>query len=102
MVEKIEQILCICGALEEIGEKDMSKQLFEKLSKKIELVKIDNWINEQICGTFPKADIRCLVFCCSPAKNCIFRNAILKKMGLTVKDYVKMKERFGEQIKTKE
>lgn len=99
MTEKIEKILSLCGALEDIGEKKMVHQLFEKVSKKIKFIKRDNWIEHQICGDFPKVDTRCLVFCCSPSKLCTFRNTILEKMGLTVDDYIKMKEKFAEQIK---
>jgi hypothetical protein len=99
MDEKTEKILSICSALGEIGEKEMANQLFEKVSEKIKFIKKDDWINHQICGDFPEVDIRCLVFCCSPAKNCPFRNSVLKKIGLTVMDYTKMKERFAEEIK---
>ena len=95
MEEKIEDILGVCGALEEIGEKEMAHQLFEKISKMIKFIKRDDWTDHQICGDFPEVDTRCLVFCCSPSKPCIFRNTILKKMDLTVDDYTRSKEEFA-------
>lgn len=99
MSEKIERLLAICAELEEIGERKTAIEIFRKISKKIKFVKRKDWINHQICGDFPIVDIRCLVFCCSPAKNCVFRNTVLKKMGLTIKDYVRMKEGFAREIK---
>ena len=93
--EKVEKLLGICGALEEVEEAEMAHQLFEKITKKIKFVKKDGWLKHQICGDFPKVDTRCLVFCCSPRKPCIFRNTILKKMELSVDDYAKMKEKMA-------
>jgi hypothetical protein len=92
---KIEKLLSICGDLEEAGEKEMAYQLFEKVCKKIKFIKRDDWIERQICGDFPKVDSRCLVFCCSPFKLCVYRNTILEKMGLSVDDYTRMKEKFA-------
>lgn len=97
-MSKIEKLLSICGELEEAGEKEMAYQLFEKICKKIKFIKRDDWVEHQICGDFPKVDIRCMVFCCSPSKPCIFRNTILEKKGLSVDDYTKIKEGFAEQI----
>jgi len=94
-MNKIEKLLSICGDLEEIGEKEMASKLFEKICKKIKFIKKDDWIEHQICGDFPKIDTRCLVFCCSPSKPCIFRNTILKMIGLSIDDYTKIKEKFA-------
>lgn len=99
MSEKTERLLAICGELEEIGERKTAIEIFRKISNKIKFVKRKDWINHQICADFPTVDIRCFVFCCSPAKNCIFRGAVLKKLGLTIKDYIRMKEGFAKGIK---
>ena len=85
--------------LNQIGMEELANKVFEELIKKIEFVDMEDWINKQICGTFPKVDIRCLAFCCSPAKNCPFRNSVLKKLGKTIKDFIEYKNRFGERIK---
>jgi len=92
--------MSICRTLEEVGEKEMVHQLFEKVSKKIKFIKRDDWIEHQICGDFPKVDIRCLVFCCSPSKPCVFRNTILEKMGLTVDDCIETKEEFAQILRS--
>lgn len=83
----------------EIGEKKLAEQVFKEISKKINFVERDDWINHQICGDFPKIDIRCMAFCCSPAKNCPYRNSVLKKLGKGITDFIEYKERFGEKIK---
>lgn len=97
-MSKIERLLGICTDLEEAGEVKMAYQLFDKICKKIRFIKKADWTEHQICGDFPKVDVRCLVFCCSPSKTCIFRNTILKKMGLGVDDYTKMKEKFAKDM----
>jgi len=85
--------------LSQIGMKKQAEEVFKELVKKIEFVDMEDWINHQICGDFPKVDIRCMAFCCSPAKNCPFRNSVLKKLGKTIKDFIEYKSRFGERIK---
>ena len=99
MTEKIQKLLAICSELEELGEGEIANQIFEKISKKIKFIKRNDWTGHQICGDFPKVDIRCLVFCCSPAKPCMFRDTVLQKMGLTLDDYTRMKEQFAQKIK---
>jgi len=97
--ELTEKIITICGELEDIGEKRLSKKLFEKIEKKLEFVSLSDWENHQICSTFPKIDIRDLVFCCSPSNNCPYRAAVLRKLGLSLGDYTQMKKRFAAGIK---
>lgn len=65
----------------------------QKALESIAFVKKDNWFRHQICGDFPIVDVRCLTFCCSPAKPCMLRNLVLKKLNLTLEDYVKIKEK---------
>ncbi len=98
MAEKMQKLLAICSELEELGEKETANQIFEKISKRINFIKRGDWTDHQICSDFPNIDIRCLVFCCSPAKPCIFRNTVLQKIGLTVDNYTKMKEKFAGEI----
>lgn len=55
--------------------------------------KKDDWVRRQVCGDFPFIDPRCLTFCCSPVKPCMLRNLVLKKLNLTLEDYVRIKEK---------
>ena len=96
--ELMEKKLQICTDLEEIGEKALSKKLFDKIAKEIEVVEFDNWEDTQICATFPKIDIRCFVFGCSPIKFCPFRHAALRYLHLTEKDYREWKKGLGKSV----
>jgi len=93
------KIMRVIEALEEIGEKGLANKLFKKLSDKITFTQRDDWINEQVCSLFPKdIDPRCLIWCCSPRNPCQFRAAVLRKLGLSLEDFIIMKAEFGEQI----
>lgn len=70
-------------------------QNVEDVLKQIKFIKREDWLNHQICGDFPTVDSRCLIFCCSPRKPCPLRNITLRKMGLTVEDYAKIKEKIA-------
>lgn len=70
----------------------------EKILDEIKLIQREDWMNHQICGDMPNVDTRCLVFCCSPAKPCPLRNIVLRKMGLTVEYYAKMKEKSSKEF----
>jgi predicted metal-binding transcription factor (methanogenesis marker protein 9) len=97
--ELMEKKLQLCADLEEVGEKALSKKLFDKIAKEITFTQRDDWINEQICSLFPKdIDPRCLIWCCSPRNPCQFRAAVLRKLGLSLEDFIIMKAEFGEQI----
>lgn len=39
-----------------------------------------------------------LAFCCGLEKNCLFRDKVLKKLGLTRKDFVALKEKFNNNL----
>ncbi len=39
-----------------------------------------------------------LAYCCSLEKNCPFRDSVLKKLGLTKKDFVALKEKFNNNL----
>jgi len=97
--KKIEILLSIWYNAIKVGEKEIAENIFKKINDKIKLVEKEDWEFHQICGDFPEVDKRCLVFCCSPVKNCPYRNAVLQKMGLTIRDYTKMKRNFANQIK---
>lgn len=95
-----EKIMNTVQALEEIGERALANKLFKKLSAKITFAVRDDWINEQICSLFPKdIDPRCLIWCCSPRNPCQFRAAVLRKLGLSLEDFIIFKAEFAEQIK---
>ena len=87
--------------LNQVGMKKEADEVSKKISDKIEFVEIEDWMDKQIHETFPKVDIRCMAFCCSPTKNCPVRNFVLKKLGKTEEEYAKMKKEFGEDIKKK-
>ena len=96
--EQNEKIITLCGELEDIGEKALSKKLFEKIAKKIQVVEYDNWMDTQICASFPDFSPLCFIHCCSPAKRCVFRRAALRYLGLTEKDYRDWKEKMVENV----
>ena len=96
--ELMEKRLQICADLEEIGEKALSKKLFGKIAKEIEIVEFNDWENTQICATFPKIDLRCFVFGCSPIKACPFRHMSLRYLGLTEKDYREWKKGLAKSV----
>lgn len=83
------------------GKKKKAYHLLEKASKKVKLVKKNDWESRSICGDFPEVDVRCLIFCCRAPKPCVLRNAVLKKMNLTVNEYAQMKKKFGQNFETK-
>jgi DNA modification methylase len=83
----------IVQALSELGENDTANQLFKKIAKKITFAEREDWVNEQVCSTFPNdIDIRCIAFCCSPHSPCPYRAAVLKKLGWSMNDYIRMKK----------
>ena len=88
----------IVQALSELGENKIANQLFEKIKKKLEFVSLSDWENHQICETFPKCDLRTMVYCCAPTNPCPYRAAVLRKLGLSLDDYVQMKRRFGLMV----
>jgi hypothetical protein len=99
--EEEKDIRCmeLVQALSELGENTLANDLFKKLEKKITYVSLPDWMNHQICETFPKVDTRDLVFCCSPSNNCPYRAAVLKKMGLTMADYIEIKKELAKALK---
>ena len=96
--EEVEKKLQICADLETVGEKALSKKLFAKIAEEIEIVQFDDWENTQICATFPKIDIRCFVFGCSPIKACPFRHMSLRYLGLTERDYREWKKELAKTV----
>jgi hypothetical protein len=96
--EKEVKILELIQTLSELGENTIANQLFKKIEKKITFVLLPDWMNHQICESFPKVDTRDLVFCCSPSNNCPYRAAVLKKMGLTKADYIEIKKELADTL----
>ena len=95
------KIMGVVEALEEIGERGLANKLFKKLSAKIEFVDLgDEWYNHQICETYPKCDLRTMVYCCAPTNPCPYRNSVLRKLNLTIADYIELKEKFGSEMGT--
>ena len=97
--EKDLKLLEIIQALSELNENQIANMLFGEISKKLEFVSLPDWETHQICSTFPKIDIRDLVFCCSPTNNCPYRAAVLRKMGLTLNDYTEIKKELSDALK---
>jgi len=85
-------------ALSELGENKIATELFKQIEKKITFVELDDWTNHQICETFPRVCTKDLVFCCSPSNQCPYRAAVLKKMGLTIKDYIVIKKEMASTL----
>jgi predicted metal-binding transcription factor (methanogenesis marker protein 9) len=96
--EKDVKLLEIIQALSELGENAIANQLFKKIEKKLEFVSLPDWEKHQICETFPECDLRTLVYCCAPTNPCPYRAAVLRKLGLSLADYIKMKRRFATMI----
>jgi len=97
--EKLNKAMAISLALDEIGEKEKAEEIFqERVEPNIKFIERNDWIEHQICGDWPEVDIRCLAFCCYPVKDCPYRISVLKKLGLTDKDYIEMKRKIGERI----
>jgi len=81
-----------------ITNRKRAAELMGQLASMIQFARFNDWIDHQICGTFPLVDIRNLVFCCSPKKNCPYRNSVLIALGLTVEDYKGLKLRMGKEV----
>jgi predicted metal-binding transcription factor (methanogenesis marker protein 9) len=92
------QKLAIWKVLENAGEQDLADQLFNKISKEIKFIEKADWYNQEICGDYPNIDLRCLVFCCPPSKDCPFRNSVLKKLNKSVNDYKILKKELAKEI----
>ena len=96
--ENIDTIFAICSDLEDIGEKKIATELFKKrIEDKLELVETDEWVDHAICDTYPVVDTRQLVYCCPHTKPCPFRNSVLKKICMSMKEYTEMKKRWAEK-----
>ena len=80
------------------GSEELVKRVHKELINKITLIPMRDWVNRQVCGSLPLLDPRCLIFCCSPKKNCPFRKLALNKLGLTTKDYTVIKKALGEKM----
>lgn len=98
--EKDVKLMNIIQELSELGMKKEANQLFKKIAKKICFVSLPDWEYHQICETYPQVDLRDVVFCCSPSNPCPYRNSVLKKLGLSVADYIEIKKKYGEEIGT--
>lgn len=92
------RIMEIVQALSELGENKIANQLFKQIEKKITFIEMEDWVNHQICDTFPRVCTKDLVFCCSPSNPCPYRAAVLKKMGLTVAEYIKIKKDLADSL----
>jgi len=88
----------IVQALSELGEDKIANELFKQIAKKITFVELDDWTKHQICETFPRVCTKDLVFCCSPSNQCPYRAAVLKKMGLTIADYIAIKNEMASTL----
>lgn len=88
----------IVQALSELGETKLANQLFKKIEKKITFVSLPDWITHQICETYPKCDIRTMVYCCAPTNPCPYRASVLRKLGLTIGDYVEFKKELADVL----
>ena len=97
--EKDAKIMQIIQELSELGLNKEANLLFKKLEKKIEFVDLgDEWYKHQICETYPKCDLRTMVYCCAPSNPCQFRNSVLKKLGWSLQDYINLKKKFAGEI----
>ena len=95
------KLMNIIQELSELGMNKEANQLFKTLAKKIEFVDLgDEWYNHQICETYPKCDLRTMIYCCAPTNPCPYRNSVLRKLNLTIADYIELKEKFGSEMGT--
>jgi len=90
--DKSGSLLTIRARAMEINNEKIADISLKELLNEIELIEREDWINHQICGDFPKVDVRCLIWCCTSAKPCPYRNAVLSKMGKTSEDYAELKK----------
>ncbi len=84
------------GKMDKVGEKILEsfegRLLWGILEERMELIKHgDDWYDHQICGDFPQVDVRCFAFCCSPGKDCPYRKAALRFVGLSATQYTGVK-----------
>ena len=94
---ELDNVIAVCSALEDIGEKKIANALFKKrIEDKLELVSTDEWVEHAICDSFPIVDTRQIVYCCPATKPCIFRNVVLKKMGMSLKKYIELKKQWAK------
>jgi len=89
---KVDSLMNIWAHAIQIKNEKIAEIALKELLNEIELIEKEDWINHQICGDFPKVDVRCLIYCCAPAKPCLYRNAVLKKFGRTSEDYAELKK----------
>jgi len=90
--DKTDSLINIWARAIQINNEKIAEIALKDLLNEIELIEKEDWINHQICGDFPKVDVRCLIYCCAPAKPCVYRNAVLKKFGKTSEEYAKLKK----------
>jgi hypothetical protein len=96
--EKEVKLLEIIQALSGLGENKIANQLFKTIEKKITFVSLPDWENHQVCETFPECDLRTMVYCCAPTNPCPYRAAVLRKLGLTLKDYIDIKKDLAKDL----
>ena len=98
--ERDAKLMQIIQELSELGLNKEANQLFKKLEKKIEFVDLgdDEWHKHQICETYPKCDLRTMVYCCAPTNPCPYRNSVLRKLNLSIKDYIEVKKKLAEKL----
>ena len=95
---EIDNVLAVCSVLEDIGEKRIATALFNKrIEAKLELVETDEWVDHAICDSFPIVDTRQLVYCCPHTKPCPFRRTVLKKIGMSLKEYTELKKGWAKK-----
>jgi len=83
----------VVKVLRSLREYDKARKVQDEILKVINVSKIRDWFEKQICSTFPKFDPRCFVFCCSPSKKCNLRNYALMKVGMNIDDYILIKRK---------
>lgn len=88
----------IVQALSELGETTLANQLFGKIERKLVFISLPDWEYHQICETFPECDLRTLVYCCAPTNPCPYRAAVLRKLGLTLKNYIDIKKDLAKDL----
>jgi len=82
----------------EIDTDGLADDARDLLFKHIKVTAVDDWVKHQICGDLPVLDPRCLIFCCSPSKNCPYRMIALAKLGLNTKKYTEIKKRLAAEF----
>ena len=77
---------------QEIGENIKVFTLLKKIKEKKVKTKLDF---DKVFGTLC---FKSIAFCCGPSNPCLLRNAVLDALGISMKDYLKIKKKWNKEF----